>query len=84
MDMTTRQAVQVASPARWPSSLGRELSATRYYWAVIAAFIMFTGTATRSETFVKGLNRMLGTLFGLVASIWLADLTAGSTAWCSS
>lgn len=79
LDMTTRQAIQVAVAGGLAILVGRELSTTRYYWAVIAAFIMFAGTGTRAETFIKGVNRVLGTLVGLVASIWFADLTAGHT-----
>jgi uncharacterized membrane protein YccC len=79
LDMTTRQAVQVAVAGALAIVAGRELSETRYYWAVIAAFIMFAGTGTRAETFLKGANRVVGTLVGLIASIWLANLTAGST-----
>ncbi|MFD0921937.1 carboxypeptidase regulatory-like domain-containing protein [Saccharopolyspora rosea] len=77
LDMTTRQAFQVAVAGGLAIVFGRELSPERYYWAVIAAFVMFTGTATRAETFIKGFNRVVGTLVGLVASIGLAELTAG-------
>ena len=77
--MTTRQAVQVAVAGGLAILVGRELSTTRYYWAVIAAFIMFTGTGSRSESFVKGFNRVLGTLAGLFVSIWVAHLTIGHT-----
>lgn len=79
LDLTTRQAVQVAVAGALAIVLGRELNTTRYYWAVIAAFVMFAGTATRSESFLKGVNRVVGTLVGLFASIWFADLTSGST-----
>ncbi|WP_130290978.1 FUSC family protein [Pseudonocardia sediminis] len=79
LDMTTRQAIQVAVAGTLAILVGRELSDTRYYWAVIAVFVMFTGTGTRSETFLKGVNRLVGTLLGLFASIWLAGVTAGST-----
>ncbi|MFF7159312.1 FUSC family protein [Streptomyces sp. NPDC008139] len=60
---------------------GRELSEARCFRAVIAAFIAFTGTATRSETFIKATNRVVGTLLGLGAGIGLAHLTAGHTLW---
>nr|WP_275403847.1 FUSC family protein [Pseudonocardia acidicola] len=59
--------------------LGEMVSPTRYYWAVLAAFLAFTGTSTRSETVAKAFNRVLGTLIGLAAAILLADLTAGNT-----
>ncbi|MCR6489582.1 FUSC family protein [Amycolatopsis sp. OK19-0408] len=80
LDLTTRQAVQVAVAGGLAIVLGRLLSEQRYYWAVIAAFVAFTGTATRSEVFLKSVNRVLGTLVGLGAGIALAHLTAGNTA----
>lgn len=80
LDFTTRQAVQVAVAGGLAIVLGRLLSEQRYYWAVIAAFVAFTGTATRSEVFLKSVNRVLGTLVGLGAGIALAHLTAGNTA----
>ncbi|GLY43149.1 hypothetical protein Amsp01_091720 [Amycolatopsis sp. NBRC 101858] len=80
LDFTTRQAVQVAVAGGLAIVLGRLLSEQRYYWAVIAAFVAFTGTATRSEVVLKSVNRVLGTLVGLGAGIALAHLTAGHTA----
>ncbi|MGW4523914.1 FUSC family protein [Amycolatopsis sp. NPDC004378] len=80
LDFTTRQAVQVAVAGGLAIVLGRLLSEQRYYWAVIAAFVAFTGTATRSEVFLKSVNRVVGTLVGLGAGIGLAHLTAGHTA----
>ncbi|SEG25689.1 Fusaric acid resistance protein-like [Actinacidiphila yanglinensis] len=81
LSLTTRQAVQVAVAGTLAILVGRELSQARYYWAVIATFIAFTGTATRSETFIKASNRVAGTLVGLGAGIGLAHLTAGHTYW---
>lgn len=79
LSFTTRQAVQVAVACALAIWIGRELDATRYYWAVIAAFIGFTGTGSRSETFLKSANRVFGTLAGLVAGIWIAHRTVGNT-----
>lgn len=81
LDFISRQAVQAAVAGGLAILAGRELSTTRYYWAVIAAFIAFTGTATRSETFIKASNRVVGTLVGLFAGLALAHLTAGHTTW---
>jgi len=78
--LSTRQAVQVTLAGVIALGLGTALSPVRYYWAILAAFVMFTGTGTRSETFLKGVGRIVGTLVGLVASIWLAHLTAGHDA----
>jgi uncharacterized membrane protein YccC len=77
LSMTSRQAVQVMLAGLLAIVLGTLLSPTRYYWAVIAAFVTFTGTGTRSETFVKGAGRIGGTLVGLVAAVALAHVTAG-------
>ncbi|MEY9855585.1 putative membrane protein YccC [Catenulispora sp. GAS73] len=77
--LTTRQAVQVALAGALAIVLGRILSPERYYWAVIAAFVVFGGTATRSETSHKALARVLGTALGLGVGIGLAALTSGHT-----
>ncbi len=78
--MTSRQAAQVALAGVVAIGLGTLLSPTRYYWAVITAFVMFTGTGTRYETFNKGVARIAGTLAGLVAAVLLAHATAGHDA----
>ena len=77
LSMTSRQAVQVMLAGILAIALGTLLSPTRYYWAVIAAFVTFTGTGTRTETFLKGSARIAGTLVGLVAAVLLAHVTAG-------
>jgi uncharacterized membrane protein YccC len=77
LDLITRQAFQVALAGALAIPAGQALSTRRYYWAVIAAFVMFSGTATRSETLSKALNRVAGTLAGLGIAIVLANATAG-------
>jgi uncharacterized membrane protein YccC len=74
---TTRQAVQVAIAGALAIIAGTLISDSRYYWAVIAAFVVFTGTGTRMDSFGKSLNRVIGTVLGLVIGIALAALTAG-------
>jgi len=78
--LSTRQAVQVTIAGVIALGLGTVLSPVRYYWAILAAFVMFTGTGTRSETFLKGVGRVVGTLVGLIAAIALAHVTAGHDA----
>ncbi|WP_323746317.1 FUSC family protein [Catenulispora pinisilvae] len=77
--LPTRQAVQVALAGALAIVLGRHLSETRYYWAVIAAFVAFGGTATRSETSHKALARVLGTSVGIAVGLGLGELTSGHT-----
>lgn len=74
---TTRQAIQAGVAAALAIVVGEAISPQRYYWAVIAAFIAFTGTATAGETIRKGVARVVGTFGGLVAAVGLANLTAG-------
>ncbi len=77
MRLTTRQAVQAAVAAGLAILVGEAISAQRFYWAVIAAFVAFAGTATSGETLQKGAGRIGGTLLGLVAAVGLANLTDG-------
>lgn len=74
---TTRQAIQAAVAAGLAVLFGELISPQRYYWAVIAAFVTFTGTATAGETIRKALARVAGTLAGLVAAVGLAQVTSG-------
>ncbi|WP_431034601.1 FUSC family protein [Streptomyces sp. P6-2-1] len=75
--LSTRQAFQAAIAGGLAIIVGKAISEQRYYWAVIAAFVAFTGTATRSETVIKAGHRVLGTLLGIIAGIGLAHLTTG-------
>jgi hypothetical protein len=79
LSMTTRQAIQVAVAAGAAIVAGHALSGHRYYWALIAVFVTFTGAATRAESVRKAVYRMVGTLTGLVIAMLLAHVTAGHT-----
>ncbi len=81
LDFPIRQAIQVAIAGGLAILAGRALSPERYYWAVIAAFIMSAGTATRVDALIKGVNRVLGTMGGLVAAVATAQVTAGHIHW---
>ena len=78
VDLSTRQAIQVAIATSLAILAGRALDPQRYYWAVIACFVAFTGTFTSAETVVKSVNRLLGTLAGLVAATLLVRVTGGT------
>lgn len=78
MSLSTRQAIQVALSTGLAIVVGDALSGQRYYWAVLAAFIAFTGTATVAETLTKAFNRTLGTMVGLFAAIPVVTLTGPS------
>ena len=77
LKLTTRQAVQAALAAALAILVGEVISPQRYYWAVITAFIAFTGASNTGETFQRGVARVAGTMAGLVGAIALAHLTTG-------
>ncbi|GAA4686840.1 FUSC family protein [Frondihabitans cladoniiphilus] len=73
-----RTAVQVAVAAALAIAAGTALSSTRWFWAVIAAFVVFVGTSTRGEILTKGWLRVIGTLGGVVAGVLIAGLVGGN------
>ena len=73
---TTRQAVQVAVAASLAIVIGELASPSRWYWAVIAAFVIFAGTNSWGETLTKGWQRLLGTILGVPCGMLVATLFA--------
>ncbi|WLW57820.1 FUSC family protein [Streptomyces sp. YU58] len=76
---TTRAAVQVAVGSSLAIVGGEFLSSQRWYWAVLACWIVFINTASTGEILVKGYRRLVGTVFGVVAGIVLAGLVGQHT-----
>lgn len=74
---TTRQAIQAATAAAIALVVGDLVSPQRAYWAAIAAFVTFTGASTTTETARKAIDRTIGTLIGLLASLALAQVSSG-------
>jgi hypothetical protein len=73
---TTRQAIQVSVAASLAIVVGELVSPARWYWAVIAAFVIFAGTNSWGETLTKGWQRLLGTLLGVPCGVVVATLLA--------
>ena len=76
---STRQAVQVAVAAALAIVIGEAVSPSRWYWAVIAAFVIFAGTNSWAETLNKGWQRLLGTMLGVPSGVLVATLVSGNT-----
>lgn len=74
---TTRQAIQVSVAAALAIVVGELVSPARWYWAVIAAFVIFAGTNSWGETLTKGWQRLLGTLLGVPCGVLVATLLTG-------
>jgi uncharacterized membrane protein YgaE (UPF0421/DUF939 family) len=79
LHQATRQAVQVAVAAALAIVIGEAVSPSRWYWAVIAAFVIFAGTNSWAETLNKGWQRLLGTVLGVPSGVLVATLVSGDT-----
>jgi uncharacterized membrane protein YccC len=77
---TTRQAIQVSVAASLAIVIGESVSPARWYWAVIAAFVVFAGTKSWGEILTKGWQRLLGTALGVPSGVLIATLVSGNTA----
>ncbi len=73
----TRQAVQVGVATTLAIIGGELVSPARWYWAVLTAFVVFTGTTSRGDVLTRGSQRLVGTVAGVVAGMALAVLVAG-------
>ena len=70
----TRAAIQVAVATALATGVGELISPSRWYWAVLAAFVVFNGTTSRGQILSRAWQRVLGTLGGVVAGVLLAAL----------
>ena len=59
--------------------IGEALSPSRWYWAVIAAFVIFAGTNSWNETLTKGWARLIGTVLGVPAGVLVATVVSGNS-----
>ena len=76
--LSTRQAIQVGVATSLAIIGGELLSPSRWYWAVIAAFIVFAGTSSRGDVLTRGRDRVIGTIGGVVAGMGLAFVVDGA------
>ena len=76
---TTRQAIQVAVAAALAIVVGEIVSPSHWYWAAIAAFVIFAGTNSWAETLDKGWQRLLGTVLGVPSGVLVATLVSGDS-----
>lgn len=72
LSQSTRQAVQVGVATSLAIVVGELVSPSRWYWAVIAAFVVFAGTTSRGDLLTRGSQRVVGTIGGVLAGMGLA------------
>lgn len=75
-----RLPVQVTLACGLAMGAGLLISPVRWYWAVIAAFIVFNNTRSRADTALRALSRSAGTFGGILAGTALASLLHGHMA----
>lgn len=75
-----KSTLQITLAAALAMSLGLMLSRERWFWAVLASFLVFTNTNSRGDTAMKALQRSLGTLFGIAIGLGLATLIGNEDA----
>ncbi|MFJ8552290.1 FUSC family protein [Streptomyces sp. NPDC093676] len=68
----TRQAFQARAACAFAAAVGQVVSHERWYWAVGAAWWIFVNTASRGETLVRGVRRVVGTVAGIAAGLVIA------------
>ncbi|AWV88591.1 FUSC family protein [Bradymonas sediminis] len=73
----TREAVQAVLAGTLAILAGHLVSPTRWYWAVIASFVIFIRTGSRGHIMIKGAQRVLGTLIGVAVGLGLVMLVEG-------
>jgi uncharacterized membrane protein YccC len=59
---------------------GTALSPQRWFWAVIAVYVVFINARTRGDIIHKGAHRVIGTLAGLFAGLGIAALAKDNVA----
>jgi uncharacterized membrane protein YccC len=75
-----RSALQITLASAIAMGFGLLLSRERWFWAVLASFLVFTNTNSRGDTAMKALQRSIGTVFGIAIGLGLATLLSGQIA----
>ena len=77
----SRAAIQLGIAVGAATALGDVLSGSRFYWAVIAAFVTFSGANNTGEQVRKAFFRVAGTAVGIVAGSLLANAVGHNAYW---
>ncbi len=77
----TRNAIKIGVAAGAAIALGDLISPQRFYWAVLAAFIMFMGAHNAGEQIRKALFRVAGTVIGIGVGSLLVSAVGHHASW---
>jgi hypothetical protein len=78
LDDTTRRAVQACAAALGALLAGRALSPDHWFWAVFAAFVVFTRAVTGGQTLSGAWRQLLATVGGVGVGVAAAALVHGN------
>jgi len=73
-----RNAVQVTLASLVAMIGGMALSPQRWFWAVVAVYVVFLNTRSRGDAIYKGSHRVIGTLGGLFGGLVIAATIHGN------
>lgn len=76
---TSRMAVQAMIAALIATGAGEAISASRWYWAVMTAFVIFIGATTRSSILTRAYRRVAGTGIGITVGVAAVALAGTNT-----
>lgn len=75
-----RLTIQMMAAITIATVVGVAVSDTRWYWAVLTAFVVVLGVQSRGEIVTRGLQRIGGTVAGVVVGAAVAFATGDDTA----
>ena len=75
-----RIALRVTLASAIAMAGGMAISPQRWFWAVISTYVVFLNTRSRGDTVFRGLQRVSGTMLGLVGGLLFAALLQGDVA----
>jgi uncharacterized membrane protein YccC len=73
LDSAAQAAIRVTLAVGAAAAVGSAISEQRYYWAVIAVFVVYAGTNTVGEQVLKAAHRVAGTVIGILLGSLLAQ-----------
>jgi uncharacterized membrane protein YccC len=76
-DESTRRALQACAAALGAMAAGYAISPSHWYWAVFAAFVVFTRSGTVGQTLSGAWRQVLASLAGLCLGVLFAELVHG-------
>lgn len=74
---TTKKAIQSIIAGAIAIVVGYIISPIQPYWVVLTTFIVQLGTESVGKTYLKGLERSVGTIIGAIIGFGLAQLFSG-------